>query len=1387
MAVVVSTTVSEQVVVPFRKRRLAMPRTALLLLVATVALSATPLVDAVEYVEGEVLRVTYEWPLFFVATALSFFAMFSGLFALSLRTGKSGRRNNLLLIVSCLVITTVGMWDTFFIGMSYVSIGEDTNRSYNLSILPLAYFASFAMNYFGIQMVFCFAHTRHWRSISGGTVMTVALMMLFYSGVWALSGNFTKKVHGGWVVLAVLTAMVLVNIPMRFYASYQQYWRAPLKIQAVSAAALALAVVTTFFCVVESVTFYYTDHVSVEGKQITGKQLETDVGMWVTILVVCMLVWAFLVMRLHNRRLARLGKLQLSLLWTDSQGRILVTLSDTLPTVVIDNVGDRTLTPYGFDFLRFVKTSFNWDDRTAQKETNLKIHSKHPRRMPKSSMELYENFVNAAERMAAKIQVSVRNLGVIFPRPIIVSDPTYDGRVGQMVVCTQQILNPDSAMSLTKTGRYKWAHRNVVVPVLYNMYGRDASTAGWIYEAFHFIGSVTAPISEGLYVGFCYSKITGTDLEILVDKRKRNIVPTVRIGNFAELDPSDTAFLSCLVTDITPQKEAKFAERIKEHRAIRREELIERLPVNHIYVLSDMIRLDTASDLIRDHQRHGITLRRCFSGKALIDWMLKNDVVATRQDGMAIGREMAEVGLLKHVLDCHEFSDSSFYLFRLIPYHEEDEDIGSMDLPFEERFYRGLAVLADRLGTAEHLTLQNLYAQHQGGGNNALFEGITSNVNSRDTTVISSSRSYSHVSMVDTVEETQDHEEQAYKLQDNSDAARQEPAKHRDEVRIEVDTNTPSVTPIGSGVAPRAPSQHSLEGDGDNGDITGNAEVSPGPMHPLSDHASSEASSVHPSALKKDKTAGYGSKPKKPKAAAAAAAAVDVDPHNDDDGVGNDLIRFASSLNQPELEMPRFFDITHGDNRRALSIMFSHQGFRRSFPEGYDKDNVEFINLNNFEIFYSSLKVVPHCYECAGEVVDPASVVHIFRKTSSTGSSTNKLSEQPVTIEESSPIAEDEGDASDADADVDVDDGGAVSNGYRNGDADAGSDSSDADTDARGLDTAARNRSNRSGSAEDDPNDVVLEVRMDDDNRVGSLGGKETPQSEHYHQPVPAPHPSKILKSLSGVRFARDVGLKKAAEKDEAKNELVVQPSKDPGMGFPCKNPGPRCILRFIREKLRQRKEQVKRGVLAPLQTDGSQSGNKSFGATAAGTAGTADPLKTPKTPGRSHSTPSAAENRNKYMKYTGGREFTAQGSHKVGRVGWIREVIEQDGENNITPGRVGPGSASAGARHPSNGSANVSSSAFASGQTLHSNGSGTNPSESSPVSLDRTSSPSHPPLHIDATGLSGPPLDSADAIDNGDVTPEVSIGLAVDPVYVNTDNAPVVNGDMTPEVSIID
>ncbi|ESP05565.1 hypothetical protein LOTGIDRAFT_152422 [Lottia gigantea] len=71
-------------------------------------------------------------------------------------------------------------------------------------------------------------------------------------------------------------------------------------------------------------------------------------------------------------------------------------------------------------------------------------------------------------------------------------------------------------------------------------------------------------------------------------------------------------------------------------------------------------KIKNCREIMRDHTDAGHVYRDTFTGSCLIDWMIKNEVVFSRNEAVQKGRELLEREIIKHVTDDYHFRDGNY-------------------------------------------------------------------------------------------------------------------------------------------------------------------------------------------------------------------------------------------------------------------------------------------------------------------------------------------------------------------------------------------------------------------------------------------------------------------------------------------------------------------------------------------------------------------------------------------------------------------------------------------------------------------------------------------------------------------------------------------------------
>eukprot|EP00976_Prorocentrum_cordatum_P003178 61601-Prorocentrum_minimum.AAC.2 len=80
-------------------------------------------------------------------------------------------------------------------------------------------------------------------------------------------------------------------------------------------------------------------------------------------------------------------------------------------------------------------------------------------------------------------------------------------------------------------------------------------------------------------------------------------------------------------------------------------------------LLQHAVRMASELD-ISAHTFHFKTFEHCFTGQEAVTWMVESDIVVDRIEGVQLGEQMVQAGLIYHVVDEHGFKDMKNMFYR---------------------------------------------------------------------------------------------------------------------------------------------------------------------------------------------------------------------------------------------------------------------------------------------------------------------------------------------------------------------------------------------------------------------------------------------------------------------------------------------------------------------------------------------------------------------------------------------------------------------------------------------------------------------------------------------------------------------------------------------------
>ena len=260
-----------------------------------------------------------------------------------------------------------------------------------------------------------------WRTVIVGCVGGFGVAAMHYTGMFAMVSQASVDWNAGVIVASVIVGCVAATAALLIFFHMKTYWQDDVRLQLLIALIMALAVNST----------RYTGMVAAHW---TKKTVAPDFTGYarpevLTVVLICMAVVTcgtlmtvllFQVIRsnkLHKLEAKKTQSLILSVLVRDHRNRILATLTNTLPSVVIDQAvgANTTFDALSPDFLRMLKISFSWGNAIKYQRHLARLHAEG--NIPASSLRMLNQFVDAANSLASLLHIPLDHLGFLFWQP----------------------------------------------------------------------------------------------------------------------------------------------------------------------------------------------------------------------------------------------------------------------------------------------------------------------------------------------------------------------------------------------------------------------------------------------------------------------------------------------------------------------------------------------------------------------------------------------------------------------------------------------------------------------------------------------------------------------------------------------------------------------------------------------------------------------------------------------------------------------------------------------------------------------------------------------------------------------------------------------------------
>ena len=345
--------------------------------------------------------------------------------AMKQRTGLYGTRNWLLLLAGSTSLAAVGIWSMHFIGMQSLVLHDAAGNRLEMAFGAGLTIGSLLVAIVIITVGFTLAGDpktpKLWRTCGVGVIGGLGVAVMHYMGMLAMVSQATIHWSAGVIVASVIVGIVAATAALLIFFHLNHLWQDDMRLQILTAMIMGVAVNAMHYTGMVAASWHLSDSVPDFSSYATSTTLTTVIVVLATTTsfgLLGILWWNWRRMKLLRTLEGKKTQcLILSILVRNSQGKILTTLTSTLPSVVIDHqhTGQNTFTRLSPDFLRFLKISFNWTNLARYQRHLAKLHASGT--ITQSSMRLFDGFIGAAQQLSGLLGIPLDHLGFLYYQP----------------------------------------------------------------------------------------------------------------------------------------------------------------------------------------------------------------------------------------------------------------------------------------------------------------------------------------------------------------------------------------------------------------------------------------------------------------------------------------------------------------------------------------------------------------------------------------------------------------------------------------------------------------------------------------------------------------------------------------------------------------------------------------------------------------------------------------------------------------------------------------------------------------------------------------------------------------------------------------------------------
>lgn len=378
------------------------------------------------------IRTEYHWEYILASFLVSSLGAATALQVIKYRTGSHGIRNWCYLVAASVCLGAIGVWSMHFVGMEAIKlVVEESNTTISVAYSAGLTCASFVVSVFIVGCGFWIAgdplkSQQTWRYVVAGLAGGIGVATMHYLGMMAMVFEYELEIRWKTEVIAasVIIAITVTTIALFIFFRFKTHWSKDWRVLILASNVMAIAVCSMHYTGMNAVEYQFSPSSTSSSapnnlasytspKDLIIVVITLSIVVCASVLTAMMIGYKTLLVR---EREHQKEKLILSAIVFNSNDQILLSMTNSLPSVVITDSIPRDFDWNHLDFARIFKAGVLWSELKDYHRELRRLH--HEQGLVElKSIELFENFLIAVEKLNAKIGIPSQTMGTPYWKP----------------------------------------------------------------------------------------------------------------------------------------------------------------------------------------------------------------------------------------------------------------------------------------------------------------------------------------------------------------------------------------------------------------------------------------------------------------------------------------------------------------------------------------------------------------------------------------------------------------------------------------------------------------------------------------------------------------------------------------------------------------------------------------------------------------------------------------------------------------------------------------------------------------------------------------------------------------------------------------------------------